>query len=124
MNLPKIIQGGMGVAISNWKLAKTVSMEGALGVVSGSGIALIMISRLMNGDPDGHIRRALSNFPFQVPVREILDEYFVPEPVVPPAPYTRPTMWTLDPPKALVELTVIGNFVEVFLAKEGHTNPV
>ncbi len=124
MNLPKIIQGGMGVAISNWKLAKTVSMEGALGVVSGSGIALIMISRLMNGDPDGNIRRALINFPFQVPVQEILDEYFIPEPGVPPAPYTRPTMWTLDPPKALVELTVIGNFVEVFLAKEGHSNPV
>ncbi len=124
MTLPKIIQGGMGVAVSNWRLAKTVSMEGALGVVSGSGIALIMIARLMNGDPDGHVRRALAHFPFQAPVREILDEYFVPEPADPPAPYSRPTVWTLDPPKSLVELTVIGNFVEVFLAKEGHANPV
>ncbi len=124
MTLPTIIQGGMGVAISNWKLAKTVSMEGALGVVSGSGIALIMIARLMNGDPDGHVRRALAHFPFQVPVLEILDEYFVAEPAEPPLPYARPAMWTPDPPRSLVELTVIGNFVEVFLAKEGHANPV
>lgn len=27
-SLPKIIQGGMDVAISNWKLAKSVSMLG------------------------------------------------------------------------------------------------
>jgi nitronate monooxygenase len=33
-------------------------------------------------------------------------------------------MWTIKPPKALNELTVIANFVEVFLAKEGHQNAV
>jgi len=99
-------------------------MQGHLGVVSGTGIALILISRLMDGDKDGHVRRALSNFPFQVPVRRILDEYFVPEPKTPRPPYKRPPMWTLNPPKALDELTVIGNFVEVFLAKEGHQNAV
>jgi NAD(P)H-dependent flavin oxidoreductase YrpB (nitropropane dioxygenase family) len=33
-------------------------------------------------------------------------------------------MWTLNPPNSLYELTVIGGFVEVFLAKEGHRNPV
>jgi nitronate monooxygenase len=33
-------------------------------------------------------------------------------------------MWTLKPPKELNELTVISNFVEVFLAKDGHQNPV
>ena len=124
MELPKIIQGGMGVAISTWNLARTVSMQGHLGVVSGTGIALIMISRLMDGDIEGHTRRALSHFPFQDPVRRILDEYYVPEPKTPQPPYKRPSMWTLNPPKTLDELTVIGNFVEVFLAKEGHQNAV
>ena len=124
MNLPKIIQGGMGIAISDWNLARAVSMQGHLGVVSGTGIGLVMISRLMKGDIEGHIRRALSHFPFQGPVRRILDKYYVPEPINPQPPYKRPPMWTLNPRKALDELTVIGNFVEVFLAKEGHQNVV
>jgi NAD(P)H-dependent flavin oxidoreductase YrpB (nitropropane dioxygenase family) len=82
MELPKIIQGGMGVAISSWNLARAVSALGFLGVVSGTGIALILSARLMDGDRAGHIRRALSHFPFQEPVRRILDEYYVPEPTV------------------------------------------
>ena len=35
MTLPQIIQGGMGVGISNWRLANAVSRQGQLGVVSG-----------------------------------------------------------------------------------------
>ncbi len=114
----------MGVAISDWNLARAVSMKGHLGVVSGTGIALIMISRLMGGDTGGHMRRALGHFPFQEPVRSILDEYYVPEPKTPQPPYKRAPMWTFNPPKALDELTVVANFVEVFLAKEGHQNAV
>ncbi len=114
----------MGVAISYWNLARAVSMQGHLGVVSGTGIVPIMISRLMEGDIEGHIRRALSHFPFQKPIRSILDKYYVPEPRTPKPAYIRSAMWTLNPPKALNELTVIANFVEVFLAKEGHQNAV
>jgi len=124
MKLPKIIQGGMGVAISDWNLARAVSRAGHMGVVSGTGIGPVMISRLMEGDVEGHIRRALSHFPFQRPVRRILEKYYVPDSETPQLPYKRPTMWTLNPPKSLNELTVIANFVEVFLAKEGHQNPV
>ncbi|MCJ7702769.1 MAG: nitronate monooxygenase [Anaerolineales bacterium] len=124
MKLFEIIQGGMGVAISNWNLARTVSMQGQLGVVSGTGIHLIMAARLMEGDIDGHVRRALSNFPFQEPVQRILKKYFIQKPKLPRLPYKRPPMWTLNPSKSLTELTVIANFVEIFLAKEGHPNPV
>lgn len=124
MTLPIIIQGGMGVAISNWNLARAVSMQGHLGVVSGTGIAPIMISRLMEGDLKGHVRRALSHFPFQEPVQRILDSYYVAEPKFPKQPYKRPSMWALKPSKALNELTIITNFVEVFLAKEGHRRAV
>jgi len=124
MKLPKIIQGGMGVAISNWNLARVVSMHGHLGVVSGTGIILVMIARLMNGDKDKLIRRALSHFPFQEPVQRILDKYYIAEPKTPLSPYIRPPMWTLDPVRELNEMTVISNFVEVFLAKEGNKNQI
>ncbi len=124
MKILEIIQGGMGVAISDWNLARAVSMQGQLGVVSGTGIHLIMIGRLMDGDLDGHVRRALNNFPFQDSVQRILDKYFNPENEKLRPPYKRPPMWTLKPSFELNELTVASNFVEVFLAKEGHQNPV
>ena len=124
MKLPQIIQGGMGVAISDWNLAQTVSMQGHLGIVSGTGVGPVMSSRLTKGDIGGNVRRALGHFPFQEPVRRILDKYYVPESETPQLPYKRPSMWTLSPPKMLNELTVIANFVEVFLAKEGHRNAV
>ena len=78
LNLPTIIQGGMGVGISDWELAKTVALHGQLGVVSGTGVNLLLISRLMRGDLDGKVRRALSHFPFQDSVKRIMDKYFVP----------------------------------------------
>ncbi|MCP4428626.1 MAG: nitronate monooxygenase [Chloroflexi bacterium] len=124
MKLPTIIQGGMGVSISNWTLAKAVSNEGHLGVISGTGVAQMMISRLMDGDEGGHVRRALAQFPFQEPIQRILEKYYIAKPSLPKIPYFRPPMWTLNPPKKLNELTVIANFVEVFLAKEGHPNEV
>lgn len=124
MELPRIIQGGMGVAISDWNLAKAVSKEGQLGVISGTGIANIMIARLTDGDIGGHIQRALAAFPFQDSVTRILEKYYVPNQSKEKPTYKRPTMWTMRPPKSLNELTVIANFVEVFLAKEEHKNPV
>ncbi len=114
----------MGVAISNWALAKAVSNEGHLGVISGTGVAQMMISRLMDGDEGGHIRRALSQFPFQEPIQRIVEKYYIAKPSLPKMPYIRPPMWTINPPKSLNEITVIANFVEVFLAKEGHENAV
>ncbi|MCJ7755904.1 MAG: hypothetical protein MUP13_15190, partial [Thermoanaerobaculales bacterium] len=62
---PKIIQGGMGVAISNWNLARTVSKLGQLGVVSGVALEVLLVRRLQDGDVGGHIRRALESFPFR-----------------------------------------------------------
>jgi len=61
--MPVIIQGGMGVGVSNWHLAKTVSKKGQLGVGSGTALGIIIARRLQLGDADGSIRRALSFFP-------------------------------------------------------------
>ncbi len=123
MHKIEVIQGGMGVAISDWKLAQAVSKEGQLGVISGTGIHIIMIARLMDGDIGGHIRRALSHFPFHDPVQWILKKYYRENPEE-GATYIRPPMWSFNPSKALNELVVVANFVETFLAKEGHDNPV
>ena len=124
MTLPLIIQGGMGIAISNWRLAKAVSQLGQLGVVSGSALSPVLIGRLMDGDAEGPVRRALSHFPFQEPAQKIAERYYVPGGKPPQAPYKKIPAYTVQPPKFLDELTVIANFVEVFLAKEGHPGQV
>jgi len=43
--LPKVIQGGMGVGVSNWQLACAVSLAGQLGVVSGTAINTMLVRR-------------------------------------------------------------------------------
>ncbi len=124
MNLPKLIQGGMGVAISDWRLAKAVSKFGQLGVVSGTGISRVLASRLMDGDLSGNVRRALANFSLPEPVQHIIDRYYTPGGKSAETPYKTPAAYTIKPPKFLDQITAIANFVEVFLAKEGHSGLV
>ncbi len=124
MTLPKIIQGGMGVAISDWKLARAVALQGQLGVVSGTGIAIVLTARLQEGDPNGDMRRAIAAFPFQEAAQRVLRRYFVEGGIPKGQPYRRPPLWSMTPSRELEELTVLANFVEVYLAKEGHANPV
>lgn len=124
LNLPMIIQGGMGVAISNWKLAKAVSLQGQLGVISGTGVGPVLVRRLQEGDGEGAVRRALSHFPFQAPVQKIVDRYFAPNGTPAGQPYKSIPIPQMNPSPAFDALTVIANFVEVFLAKEGHNGMV
>ncbi len=121
---PMIIQGGMGVGVSNWTLAKAVSSLGQLGVVSGSCLDSLMIRRLQSGDPGGHIRRAMEQFPVPEMVEQILKKYFSPEGLEANKPFARASMIKQTLSKELRELTVVSNFVEVFLAKEGHKGKV
>ncbi len=120
MSEPVIIQGGMGVGVSSWKLAKAVARMGQLGVVSGTALENIMARRLQMGDPDGSTRRALNAFPNPLLAQRVLEKYFIPGGKAWNASFKNPPMFSLDPPVELVELTVAANFVEVFLAKEGH----
>jgi hypothetical protein len=48
---PRIIQGGMGVGVSNWLLARAVSMAGELGIVSGTVLdsALAALAKRSHG---------------------------------------------------------------------------
>jgi nitronate monooxygenase len=121
--LPLIIQGGMGAGVSNWVLARAVSLEGQLGVVSGTGIEGIMAGRLRSGDEGGHTRRALAAFPDQQVAARILTSYFVEDPAG-QSSARLPKQHQLRDPEELIQDTVAANFVEVFLAKEGHDRPV
>jgi len=117
---PIIIQGGMGIAVSDWKLAKTVSMTGQLGVVSGTAINSVLVRRLQDGDSDGHMRRALRAFPSQDIAQKIIESYFIEGGKAATQSYKRAPMSAVNSPKSLLQLTVAASFVEVWLAKEGH----
>jgi len=122
--LPKIIQGGMGVGISGWRLAKAVSSVGQLGVVSGTVLDAILARRLQHGDSRGHLRRALEHFPLPKVAHQILERFFVPGGKRPGDRYRPAPMSSFPMSQKLTELTVVGNFVEVFLAREGHSGEV
>lgn len=124
LDLPTIIQGGMGVAVSSWQLANAVAREGQLGVVSGTGIGIVMIARLMKGDKDGSVRRALAHFPIREVAERIEKKYYIEGGMAEGAGYKRPPMWTTKPSRELNEMTVVANFVEVWLAKQGHNGTV
>ncbi|MEY3770179.1 MAG: nitronate monooxygenase [Actinobacteria bacterium] len=119
-HLPVIIQGGMGIAVSNWELAKTVSLKGQLGVVSGTAIDNVMARRLQDGDKSGNTRRALAAFPNQEIVQKILAKYFVDGGKAPETPYIMVPKITLEQKRDAQEILIVANFVEVWLAKEGH----
>ena len=63
--LPAIIQGGMGVNVSSWGLARTVASHGGLGVISGVAPDLLISRWLQDGDPIGEVRAAMSGYPDQ-----------------------------------------------------------
>ncbi len=121
---PVIIQGGMGVAVSGWRLANAVSRTGQLGVVSGTAMETVLIRRLQLGDPGAHMRRAIDEFPFQDMADRILDRYFIPGGKQPSSPFATTRMPSASLSRQQQELIAIANFVEVFLAKEDHNGPV
>lgn len=110
----------MGVAVSGWKLARAVSLSGLLGVVSGTGLAIVLARNLQLGDPTGRLRHALQQFPVPGVNDRVLAKYFIPGGKAPDMPFKSAAMPTLKPGAELLELTVAANFVEVFLAREGH----
>ncbi|MGA7858063.1 MAG: nitronate monooxygenase [Terracidiphilus sp.] len=124
VQFPKIIQGGMGVGVSNWRLANAVSRLGQLGVVSGTALDSLFVRRLADGDIGGYMRRGLDAFPFPDMAKRIWQDYFVPGGKVSDAPYPTTPMHQRIEPRKLIELCMVSNFVEVFLAREGHVNKV
>ena len=108
----------MGVAVSSWQLARAVSSLGLLGVVSGTAIDVVVARRLQDGDPG-----ATSGGPS--PPSRRGDERARPSHLLPAGgrdgrPYRPTHKLTLTRNRLAEELVVVSNFVEVWLAKEGH----
>jgi len=144
MEHPGIIQGGMGVGVSDWRLARAVSIQGALGVVSGTALDTVVARRLQQGDQGGHMQRGFAALPDRKLAGRVLATWFRPEgtagthdfsiiplrevsletadrmPGYPASDATQnPGTETLNV-CSIDDLTVAANFVEIFLAKEGH----
>lgn len=124
MTTPIIIQGGMGVAVSDWRLARAVGRLGHLGVISGTALDVVHARRLGDGDPGGDLRRAYAAFPYPAMAERVLERWYVAGGRAPGEPYRRVPTFAAEPPVELQELTVVANFAEVWLAKEGHDGPI
>lgn len=123
-NLPKLIQGGLGVGVSNWRLARAVSSTGQLGVISGTALDQVITRRLQDGDPGGYMRLGFDHFPFPEMAERIWQKYYIPGGKAAGRPYLMPPVQAKDGPREFRELCIVANFVEVFLARQGHSNPV
>ena len=124
LELPSIIQGGMGIGVSNWRLARAVALRGHLGVVSGTAIDSLFVRRLQDGDPGGDLRRAMAAFPLPEIAAEALRRYFIPGGRPSGAPYRMLTMYRHGASRTREQVNMLASFVEVWLAREGHGQPI
>ena len=122
--LPPLIQGGMGVGVSDWRLANAVSRLGQLGVVSGTVIDTVLVRRLQRGDPGEHVRRAMARFPVSEVVDRVLARYFVDGGIDAASPYRMLPMWRRRVSRFSEQVAMLAAFVEVTLAREGHDGRV
>ena len=114
----------MGAGVSNWRLAQAVSRTGQLGLVSGTALDPILARRLQDGDPGGHMRRGLDAFPFPAMAERVWQKYYIAGGKAERTPYLSVPPLEKDNPRELNELCIVANFVEVYLARQGHSNPV
>ncbi|HEX9780212.1 MAG TPA: nitronate monooxygenase [bacterium] len=117
---PLLIQGGMGIGVSGWRLARAISVMGQLGVVSGTALDAVFVRRLQLGDPDGHLRRVLRKFPVPSVVDRILAKYFREGGKGEQETYRLGPMYTVGSSEIQQDLSVAANFAEVALSKERH----
>lgn len=121
---PLIIQGGMGIGVSDWMLARAVSLRGHLGVVSGTALDSLFVRRLQDGDIGGNLRRVMADFPIPEVTADVLKRYFLPDGRPAGVPYKPVPMYKQVVSKVRHQLTMIANYCEVRLAKEGHDGVV
>ncbi len=114
----------MGVGVSGWPLANAVSGLGQMGVVSGVVLDVVFARRLQEGDPGGHLKKALAHFPVPEIAQRVWDRYFIPGGKAVKEAYKKTPMYSVNPATALLELAVVANFAEVWLAKQGHSGVV
>lgn len=114
----------MGIAVSNWRLARAVASAGQLGVVSGTAIDSVLVRRLQDGDQCGSVRRAMSRFPLEDVTAYVMRRFFKPEGRAEGEAYRLLPMYKQTMSPLRQQITMLASFVEVSLAKEGHDGMV
>ncbi|MCU0821642.1 MAG: hypothetical protein MUC95_04110 [Spirochaetes bacterium] len=148
LNQIRLIQGGMGIYVSNWKLARAAAMSSPdviAGTVSGTALDQVYVRLLQEGDPGGHIKRAfdaLDSITGSDFCGKLYERYHIlggksPEARYRPSPRfimrfengeshlpahisadTGPVRLMMH--GDMIELLIASAFSEVWLAKEGH----
>jgi NAD(P)H-dependent flavin oxidoreductase YrpB (nitropropane dioxygenase family) len=122
-DIPWLIQGGMGVAISGWPLARAVASAGQLGVVSGTSIDNVFVRRLQDNGVDDDLQRVFDRFPLPSIVEHVVARYAARK-RRPSEPYRTLPMLTHRDVQLSQDVLVLACFVEVALAKQGHAGKV
>lgn len=151
LNGIQLIQGGMGVYVSNWRLARAVALERpgqTAGTISGTALDIVYVRLLQLGDPGGHVRQALEAFDRAFGVdsgARICACYFIEGGKAPsahfkaaphqtlrsqngltsfPVPAQGHTVERFQLDEEVVELLIATAFAEVWLAKQGHDGKI
>lgn len=116
---PRLIQAGMGVRISGYRLANATARLGALGVVSGVGLRHAVVEEIRRGDEEAI--EAARRFPVARYVEELLA-------FAPGGAWHRRSVPLDDPDPARAalprRLSTIATFIEVQRARAGHAGDV
>ncbi len=121
--LPWLIQGGMGIAVSDWRLARSVSTAGQLGVVSGTAIDAVFARRLQKFGVDDALRSVLDRFPIRSIVDDVVRQFTTVRRRA-NTPYQNLLMLTHRSKRRSTDLLVLAAFAEVAMAKAGHSGIV
>jgi len=116
---PWLIQGGMGIAISGWPLARAVARAGQLGIVSGTAIDNVFVRRLQDEGISDRLHAVLDRFPVPSIVERAVRQFASTKRAVGDA-YQNLLMLTHRSPQHSQDLLVLASFVEVAMAKDGH----
>lgn len=125
---PKIILGGMGVAVSWWYLVRLACLATSklgldfLGIVSLTAIGDVAIRRLQLGDKD--MLRALHAFPVSEVAAIICEKYYIEGGKRSKDSFHQLPLFSLDPSWDLIWINIFAGFAEVWLAREGHEGKV
>lgn len=117
--LPSIIQGGMGIGVSTWRLARTVAQRSEIGVVSGTSIDSVVARELQEGDPHDR-RRVLQSYPDDDIVGHLLDRFYQPDGKADDEPYALLPIHQFNPLVRSQRMLAAATYTEVRLATEGH----
>jgi nitronate monooxygenase len=144
----RLIQGGMGVYISHWKLARAAALSKpgiVAGTVSGTALNIVYSRMLQLGDPGGHIKQAFQALDSICGLdmgKRVYERYYIDggkkssvtykqsimshvrfengtsQIAMPAGEGMHPVRLILD--DDLIELFIASAFAEVWLAKKGH----